>query len=165
LRLQYIVPGRQQRISVVGDFYYANYKGDLEQNTAYTNPTFFTKRKVVLDFAMLRSDLLFRYAVVAKGDWQAFANIGLSFTIPISDKSATTDTDVFNTNITVTTKKTFEASGGLRSLVLLPTGGAGVSYRQLGLEYRLFKTGRIANGVFYPVDLQMHQLLLCYRFK
>jgi Outer membrane protein beta-barrel domain len=165
LRLQYLVPGRQQRISVVGDIYYTNYKGDLEQNTAYTNPTFYTKRKVALDFSMLRSDILFRYAVVSKNDWQAFANIGLSFTMPLSDKSTTTDTDVFNTNTTVTTKKTFEASGGLRSLTLLVTGGAGVSYRQFGLEYRLFKTGRIANGVFYPVDFQSHQVILCYRFK
>lgn len=165
LRLQYLVPGRQQRISVLGDFYYTRYKGDLEQNTAYTNPTFYTKRKVEIDFAMLRSELLFRYAAVSKGDWQAFANIGFSFTMPMGDKSTTTDTDVYNTSTTVTTRKTFEASGGLRSLVMQLAGGLGVGYRQYAIEYRLFKTGRIANGVFYPVNFQMHQLLLCYRFK
>lgn len=165
LRLQYLIPARQQKLSLIADLYYMRYQGDAEKITSYTNPTFYSNRKVMVDFSMLHTDLLFRYAILPKNGFSAFANVGISFNKPLGDKSTTTDTEVFNTTTTVTAKETFAASGGLRSLVMQATGGAGVAYNQYSLEYRFYKTGRIANGVFYPVDYKAHQLIFCYRFK
>jgi hypothetical protein len=165
LRAQYLIPARQQKLSLIADLYYTRYKGSAEKVIAYTNPTFYTTRKVAVDFSMLRTDLLFRYAILPKNGFSAFANVGISFNKPMGDNSTTTDTEVFNTTTTITTKGTFAASGGLRNIIMQTTGGAGVAYNQYSLEYRFYKTGRIANGVFYPVDYKAHQLMVCYRFK
>jgi hypothetical protein len=165
LRAQYQIPGKQQRLSVIGDFYYTSYKGDAENLIGFTTPTFVTTRKVVVDFAMLRADLLFRYALVSKPTFKAFINAGINFNKPINDKSVSTDTEVFNSTVTITSKNFIATSGGLRPLVMQPTGGFGASYGRFGLEYRIYKTSRFAKGLFYPVNHTAHQLIFCYLFK
>jgi Outer membrane protein beta-barrel domain len=165
VRFQYTVPGRQQRISLVGDLYYSRYSGEAEKQVAYTSPTFYTNRKLNVEFSILRTDILFRYAVVSSQGLSVFLNTGMSFTKPVNDKSITTDTEVFGSNTTINVNKTFESAGGLRPIIVNITGGAGAAYKQYSLEYRLYKLGRLAKGIIYPVDLLSHQLMFAYKFK
>lgn len=164
-RAQYQIPGKQQRVSVLGDFYYTSYKGDAENFIGLSSPILVTTRKVVVDFAMLRADLMFRYAFVSKPTFAAFISAGLNINKPIADKSVSIDTEVFNSTVTVKNRDFIATSGGLRPLVMQPTGGIGASYRRFGLEYRLYKAGRFARSLFYPVNHTAHQLIFCYLFK
>ena len=153
-RINYILPGIQNKMSLMADAYYSQIKANVSEPS-----TFYSNKDLTVDISLIKLNLLFRYLFVGNKTVQPFINAGPSVGYIITNKSK-----VVYTNMNSTVTHDPFAGGGLKKFVAGFAAGAGVQFNRISIEYKYESVSTITSYQNYSGSASPHHIaLVSYR--
>jgi hypothetical protein len=164
IRLKGILPGQQQKISLLADVFYSQYKGQVQKQVNYVSSNFYTNRKIELAFSMINTNLLVNYDFKKSAIWSPHINAGLGFSLTNLTNSDNTTSEYLNGTTTVRVAPAFGSGSGIKKLNPSIVIGAGFNVKQFVIDYRLNILSNTSASSNYKIPVMNHSLLLGYNF-
>jgi len=160
----YFLSQTNKKFSLVGSILYNHTEGSESQYIfGPASSTDYTLQTLTIDYTSLHADLLWRYTIPLRGSLRPFIDAGLTFFGAISHKNTVATDEYYDNAHHVSYGDPFQ--GSFKGFQAGPEGGAGLSYRRFGLEYKFELIANISGTTYASTRVISQQLVLFFNLK